>query len=486
MTGEMLLKTKFDRRSMPVKSSMPVKKCALTIVSGVFLAASVLGGIPQKAAADTLRQALQTAYFNNPGLRAERARQRATDESVSQALSGWRPNVVISSDAGVTRTTSNPSIGGKNNDPYGSSISLVQPLFRGYRTVNSTRQAEAAVQAGRQTLLSVEQATLFDAVTAYMDVLRDQSVVRLQAKNVEVLTQQLKAEKARFRVGEVTRTDVAQSQARRAGSISTLAQAKANLASSRAVYGRIIGKPPTSLKYPRSIRKILPKTLDRALEIGKSKNPQLLAASFSEISARRAVEVVQGELYPNLSLEATYSYRRNPSTTIRRTETASLIGRLNIPLYQSGRVYSRVRQAKQTASQRRLLVLDAERTVVSSIISSWEQLRALRAQIVSDRAQVKANKLALQGVRQEALVGSRTTLDVLDAEQELLNSNVTLVVSRRNEVVASYQLLSSIGQLTARDLNLTAKNYNPENNYNRVRNKLFGTNIGESPYKHTK
>ena len=180
MTGEMLLKTKISRRSPPLK------KYALTIASGVFLAASVLGVLPQEAGAETLHQALKTAYFNNPGLRAERARQRATDEGVSQALSGWRPNVVISSDAGVTRTTSSPSFGGRNNDPYGSSISLVQPLFRGFRTVNGTKQAEANVQAGRQALLSVEQTTLFDAVTAYMDVLRDQSVVRLQTKNVQV------------------------------------------------------------------------------------------------------------------------------------------------------------------------------------------------------------------------------------------------------------------------------------------------------------
>ncbi len=477
MTGVLLLKNKIG--GYPLLN----KKNILTLASGLLLATLLSGALPQQASAETLRQALETAYYNNPSLRAERARQRATDEGVAQALSGWRPNVVISSDAGRTRTSPNPSIGGKNNDPYGTSLSVVQPLFRGFRTVSGTKQAEADVKAGRQTLLTVEQTTLFDAVTAYMDVLRDQSVVRLQAKNVQVLTQQLKAEKARFRVGEVTRTDVAQSEARRAGSISTLAQAKANLASSRAVYGRVIGKRATSLKYPRSIRKTLPRTLDRALDIGKSKNPQLLAASFSEVSARRAVEVVKGELYPDLSLEATYSYRRNPSTITRRTETASLIGRLNIPLYQSGRVYSRVRQAKQSASQQRLLVLDAERSVVASIISSWEQLQALRAQIVSDRAQVKANELALQGVRQEALVGSRTTLDVLDAEQELLNSNVTLVTSRRNEVVASYQLLVSIGQLTARDLKLRVKNYDPQNNYNRVRNKLFGTNIDESPYK---
>ncbi len=477
MTGVLALRDKVGEHPLSAKKMMHIAASVFLLVP---LATGLLG---QQASGETLQQALKTAYHNNPALRAERARQRATDEGVSQALSGWRPNVSVSSDAGRTRTSTTPSIGPKNRDPYGATVSLVQPLFRGYRTVSGTKRAEADVQAGRQALLSVEQATLFDAVTAYMDVLRDQSVVKLQAKNVDVLTQQLNAEKARFRVGEVTRTDVAQSQARRAGSISTLAQARANLASSRAVYGRVIGSRATSLRYPPSIRRVLPRTLSRALDIGKSKNPQLLAASYSELSARHAVKVVKGELYPDLSLEASYSYRRNPSSTTSRSETASLIGRLNIPLYQSGSVYSRVRQAKQSASQQRLLVLDAERTVVSSVISSWEQLQALRAQIVSDRAQVKANVLALQGVRQEALVGSRTTLDVLDAEQELLNSNVTLVRSRRNEVVASYQLLSSVGQLTAYDLKLRVKSYNPNSNYNRVRNKLFGTNIGESHYK---
>jgi len=470
-------------RSKVIGRSFGSKKMMLTAASGL-LSIALFSALPApQASAETLRQALKTAYFNNPALRAERARQRATDEGVSQALAGWRPNVAVSSDAGRTRTSTSPSFGPRNRDPYGASVSLVQPLFRGFRTVSGTKQAEADVEAGRQNLLTVEQSTLFDAATVYMDVLRDQSVVGLQAKNVAVLTQQLKAEKARFRVGEVTRTDVSQSQARRAGSVSILAQARANLASSRAAYGRVIGTRPTALKYPPSIRKFLPRTLDRALKIGKAKNPQLLSASFSELSARHGVQVIKGELYPELSLEATYSYRRNPSVTSSRSETASLIGRLNIPLYQAGRVYSRVRQAKQSASQQRLLVLDAERTVIASIIASWEQLQALRAQITSDRAQVEANELALQGVRQEALVGSRTTLDVLDAEQELLNSNVTLVGSRRNEVVASYQLLSSVGQLTARDLKLRVKSYNPKINYNRVRNKLFGTHVGESHYK---
>ncbi len=456
-------------------------KRLLFVISGCLAFILFTSLLPPVVKAETLYQALTTAYHNNPALRAERARLRAIDEGVPQALSGWRPNVIISSDAGSVRTTTSPSSGRKNRDPYGAEISLVQPVFRGFRTISSTKRAEADVKAGRQALLSVEQSTLLDATAAYMDVLRDQSVVKLQQKNVMVLTRQLQAERIRFKVGEVTRTDVAQSQARLAGAISTLAQAKANLASSRATYGRVIGNRPGSLSYPRSIRKILPKTLDQAINTGKSGNPQILAANFAELSARHSVDVIKGELYPDVSLEASYNYRKNPSSALSRSESLSVIGRLNIPLYQSGSVYSRIRQAKQSASQRRLLVLDAERAVVANVISSWEQLQAQRAQIRSDRAQVKANKLALQGVRQEALVGSRTTLDVLDAEQELLNANVTLVRSRRNEVVASYQLLTSIGKLTADNLRLGVKNYNPSANYNRVRNKLFGTGIKGAP-----
>ncbi len=456
------------------------KSFAPTVASGLLSIFFWAGAMPPQVSAETLNQALTAAYHNNPTLRAERARQRATDENVPQALSGWRPNISASADAGRTRTSTTPSSSPKNRDPHGASISLVQPLFRGFRTVSGTRRAEADVQAGRQNLLSVEQSTLLDGVTAYMDVLRDQAVVELQRKNVMVLSQQLKAEKARFRVGEVTRTDVAQSEARRSGSISTLAQAKANLASSRAVYGRIIGRSPGTLRYPPSIRKKLPRTLNEALRVGKARNPQILAASFAEQSSRYTVDAVKGELLPDLSLEATYSLRKEPSSVLSRSESASIIGRLNVPLYQSGSVYSRVRQAKQSASQRRLLVLEAERSVVSAVITGWEQLQAARAQIRSDQAQVSANTLALQGVRQEALVGSRTTLDVLDAEQELLDSSVSLVRSRRNEVVASYQLLSAVGKLTAFDLRLRVRTYDPASNFNRVRNKLFGTSIGES------
>ena len=442
--------------------------------------ALLVTGPYQTVKADTLNQALATAYSNNPTLRAERARQRSTDENVPQALAGWRPNIAISADAGYDKTTTRPGFNGGSINPRGSSISVIQPLFQGFRTVNSTRQAEADVNAGLQTLLSVEQNILLQSVTAYMDVMRDKAIVKLQRQNLQVLVEQLKASEARFRVGEVTRTDVAQSQASRAGAVSTLAQARANLSSSRAVYGRVIGRAAGSLKYPGSIRRKLPRTLNSALAIGKARNPGLLTASYNERSARHQVNVIRGELMPSLSLEASYSYRKEPSSTLRTSENASLFAQLSVPLYQSGSVYSRVRQAKHSASQRRLLVLEAERTVVSNVISSWEGLQASRAQIRSDRAQVKANTLALEGVKQEALVGSRTTLDVLDAEQALLNSNVNEVQSQRNEVVASYQLLASIGKLTAFDLKLRVRSYDPAANFNKVRNKLFGTNIGES------
>lgn len=432
------------------------------------------------ASADTLTGALSSAYTGNPTLRAERARQRATDEGVAQALSGWRPTVTTSGDYGHTRGTTRPRTGLDKRDPHGYSVTLSQPVFNGLKTVYGTRQADAGVLAGRATLKNVEQTVLLDAVTAYMDVVRDQAVVNLRIKNVSVLSEQLRASQARFRVGEITRTDVAQSEARRGGALSNLAQARATLAASRARYRQIIGNAPGTLRYPKGYRGPLPKSLKQAIAIARERNPALRTAEFNEQASRYAVDVARGDLLPEVSLEATFSERFEPSTSVNRSETTTVLGRLTVPLYQGGAVYSRVREAKQVNSQRRLQIAEADRLVFANVVSSWEQLRASRELIRSARSQVAANQLALKGVRQEALVGSRTTLDVLDAEQELLDSQVSLVGSRRDEVVASFQLLSAIGKLTARDLKLPVQYYDPVPHYEETRGKWIGLGTSES------
>ncbi len=446
------------------------------------LTSMAMDGMTSPAGAEGLRKSLARAYMRNPQLGAERARQRATDEGVPQALDGWRPTVTASGDYGhvdetiKTRTTSNTNRRGTG----GFSISLSQPVFEGFRTKYGTKQAEATVEAGRQTLLDVQQTVLLDGVTSYMNVIRDRTIVALRRKNVAVLNEQLRASKARFNVGEITRTDVAQARARLSQAQSNLAIAKSNLAAAAAFYVRVFGVPPRKLYYPKRTLTRIPKSLKAAIRIAEQQNPSVLAASFTELAARYAIKVARGNLLPTLSVAAEYSLRVNSSTTVRKTETGSVVGSLTVPLYQGGGVYSSVRQAKQTANQRRLEILNARRIVRQNVVTAWNNIISGREAIRAAKQQVSANALAFSGVKQEALVGSRTTLDVLDAEQELVDSRVALVQAQREFVVAQYQLIASMGRLTADSLRLPVVLYDPTVNYDRVRDKLFGGNIDES------
>ncbi len=451
---------------------------------GVFfgLTCMAVDGEVSPAGAESLRKALARAYMRNPQLGAERARQRATDEAVPQALDGWRPTVTANGDYGVvndkvrTVTTTTKD----TRDTGGFSISLNQPVFEGFRTHFGTKQAEATVEAGRQTLLNVQQTVLLDGVTAYMNVIRDRTIVALRRKNVAVLNEQLRASKARFNVGEITRTDVAQARARLSQSQSNLAVAKSNLAASAAFYVRVFGIPPRKLYYPKRTLARIPKSLKQAIRAAEEQNPTVLSASFTELAARYAIKVAKGNLLPTLSLAAEYSRRANTSTSVIETEAGSVLGSLSVPLYQGGGVYSSVREAKHTANQRRLEILNARRIVRQNVVTAWNNIIAAREAIRAAKQQVSANALAFSGVKQEALVGSRTTLDVLDAEQELVDSRVSLVQAQRELIVARYQLIASIGRLTGDSMRLPVVLYDPTVNYDRVRDKLFGTDIGES------
>jgi len=453
-----------------IRSDRFSKSAAFAV--GLVVGLGFLSATP--AQSESLTQALTSAYLNNPTLRAARASVRATDETVNQALSGWRPTIRSDGDYGRNRADARPG-GLVKTKPHGAGIGVTQPIFRGFRTINNTRRADADVSAARQDLISVEQTTLLETVTAFMNVMRDAAIVGLRIKNVAVLKEQLRASQARFSVGEITRTDVAQSSARLSGAESDLSTARANLASSRAEYARVVGNPAGSLRNKRSIAKLLPRTYQSALATARKRNPVLLAATYNEKSSSHAIDSAKGELLPEVSLEARHDRRYNlPSGFINRTDNSSIIGRVDVPLYQSGAEYSRIRQAQQVNSQRLLQIREAERSVRAATISAWEALRASRQSIQADQAQVSANELALRGVRQEAKVGSRTTLDVLDAEQELLDSRVSLVTARRNEVVAGYSLLAAIGRLTVQDLRLPVKAYDPTKHYDAVRDKWIG------------
>ncbi len=441
-------------------------------------AAVALGMSP--AQAETLREALATAYQNNPVLEAQRAGVRAEDENVSQALSGYRPT--LSGSASIAKDRSRnffSETGGKQTlTPITAAVSAEQPLFRSFRTYNAVKESKTRVEAARSGLVSTEQDVLLNTVAAYMDVMRDQAVLDLRRNNVQVLDRQLGASRDRFEVGEITRTDVAQSEARKSGSISARTAAEADLTASRSAYERVVGNAPGTLEQPEVLG-ALPDSEDRAVEIALAENPDLQAARLEEEAARQAISTAKSELGPEVSLVAQYEYTEDQFVQGFAANTTSIMARATVPIYAAGVTSSRIRQAKQINSQRRMQAIEAERQIREAVSNAWEQLRAARAIIESSEAQVSANRIALEGVRQEQEVGSRTTLDVLDAEQELLDAEVELVRAKRDEYVASFQLLSAMGRATATALNLPVEQYDPRRYYDHATGSWFGWGTGE-------
>ena len=458
-----------------------------------FLVVTVFAG---PASAETIEQALADAYLINPVLNAERARLRATDEQVALAKSGLRPFISASGDTAFQHTDNEVSIprnlrgittGSEafakgTSNPRGWSVQLTQPLFEGFQNLNAIRQAKSQVQAAREALRTVEQTVLLDAATAYVNVVRDTAVVRLRENDVTVLTEQLKATKDRFDVGEVTRTDVAQAEARRAESLATLAAAQANLKTSRAAYEQIIGHPPGNLVTPPSIRHLLPSNLNEAMTLGDGENPFILAAVYTDEASLYAVQQIMGELLPVVTLEAQYQERGGFLNTpdvpgdpsLEEEDTTTVLGRLTVPLYQGGGVSARVRQAKETNNQLKKEVEDARLRVHADVIANWGILQSSGPAITSAQAAVSANKIALTGVREEEKVGQRTTLDVLDAQRELLNSQIGLVTALRDRIVAEYSIYAAIGRMDAQTLGLPVPYYDPIEHYDIVKNKWLG------------
>ena len=456
------------------------KQRLLSYKTVLFIGALSLASVPSNATAESLRQALLSAYKWNPQLDAQRAALRATDESVPQARSNYRPSLSFSANTSLQQQNTSPDSATEGRSyPSSYTFALNQQIFRGFRTRNAVNAAEANVRAGRETLRSVEQTVLLNAVTAYMNVVRDTAIVRLQENNVRVLSRNLKATQDRFSVGEVTRTDVAQSRARRAGAVSDLDLARANLKASRANYERVIGHMPRRLRSPSLPSRLLPKSISVARSRAERENPSVVAALYAEQAARYDVNEISGELLPTLNLDASYSnaYTGGGASSFSQTETGVVTGTLTVPLYQRGAVSSRVRQAKHIHVQRMQEVEDNRTQAREAAIAAWSLLNASRAQLRSANAQVQANRIALSGVREEEKVGQRTLLDVLDAEQELLDSQVALVTTQRDLIVNGYSLISSTGRLTAQDIALSGKIYDPEAHYHDIRRKWFGISI---------
>lgn len=428
--------------------------------------------ISAPAAAETLVDALVSAYSSNPTLEAGRARLRAVDENVPQALSGWRPTVEIDGRVGIHHSDTS-GIGDKTLEPWSGQLTASQPLYRGGRTTAATRRAESEVLAERARLLMAEQDVFLATSIAYIDVLRDEAVIDLNRNNVQVLERQLEATQDRFEVGEITRTDVAQAEARLSRAASDLVQAEGNLASSRAAYVRLVGAAPGALE-PASRLTDLPEDEATAIDIAMESNPALHAAQADEEASRHAIDVSLGRLLPEVRLDGEHSRRADVSALVDRAEDYRVTARVTVPLYRAGAVYSEIRRSREDNSRRRVEVEATRRQVVEGVTRAWEALNTARAEILSRRDVVRAAEIALEGVRQESIVGARTTLDVLDAEQELLDARVALVVVERNEFVASFELAAAIGGLTAVNLELPVELYDAEAHYLGVRDLRWG------------
>jgi outer membrane protein len=448
-----------------------------SIAAAVLLPACLLGGAP--ASAQTLTEALAYAYNNNPQLLAQRAALRAADEGVPQALSGWKPTVNFTGAAGFTRGGFTQTKGAATQFSSFTTRSLdlqvTQQVYSGGRTEAQTRQAINTVQAARAQTLSVETSVLQSVTQAYLDVVRDQTLVEVNRNNEQVLRKQLEATRDRFRVGEVTRTDVAQAESSLAQATASRISSEGTLEVSRAGYMRAVGHPPGRLTLPRE-RPALPATREEALSLAANDNFNVISAGFTEKAARDNIDVVRSSLLPQISITGDLNRNYGASFTLQnaRTDTASVTARMTMPLYEGGAVYSQTRQAEQTVGQRRSQVDDSRRAAVQSATQGWETLQSSRAAIASFGAAVRAAQIALEGTQQEALVGSRTVLDVLIAEQQLFTTQSQLVTAQHDAALAEFNLAAAVGRLIAPELRLPVHLYDMDKHYRSVKDKWAG------------
>lgn len=459
---------------------LPSRTLVNRATSGVALIFFILisPALHKQVGAETIAGALARAYQNNPELNAARAGLRATNETVPQALSGFRPIISADSALGVSTTRSRPD-GFPNSTttttPASIGLTVVQPLFRGFRTQNAVAQAEAGVRAGRASLINTEQNIFVGAAQAYMDVLADRSILILRQQNVAFLEEQVRAAETRFEVGEGTQTDVAQANARRAFALALVSVARSQLTTSSATYRQIIGISPQNLVTPSPITLGLVDDITASTNAALRVHPAIVAARANIDVAQSAVALAEGELLPSVDL--TSSASRSWDTSGRDSgpdDNFSMQLRLSVPIYQGGRVAATVRQSIEQLGQARLELDVIRLQIRAAIDASFAGLQAARAQISSSQQQVSAAQLALSGTIEERAVGQRTTLDVLDSQEELIEARITQVNANRDLIVASYSVASALGKLNAEALRLQVQVNDPIEHYNSVRDAWYG------------
>jgi outer membrane protein len=458
----------------------------LNMLGGRLLGAAVTAVVllGQSAAlpvhADTMEAALLRAYRNNPQLNAQRASVRATDEAVPQALSGYRPKAAMAFSGGgqFINQLADGSVGKKieqgDQGPHAAALTVTQTLYNGNQTANKTRSAESQVFGAREGLRLMEQSVLLAAATIYMDYLRDAAILEVQRSNTHVLELTLKQTRDRYSAGLVTPTDVAQSQAQLAAGKSQELAAESTLTTTRANFRRIIGNEPANLQAASPVDRYLPPTVQGATQIATRENPNVTAAMYGIDVSFLTVKINEGALYPTLALQASVSKVWQQTITQINQFTAATNVQLTVPIYQGGAEYSLIRQSKETLEQQRLTMEQVRDQARADLVTAWGQLVAGKAQVTAAQSQVEASEVAYLGTTKEAQVGQRTVIDILNAQQTLVNARVALVTAQHDRVVASYAVLNAIGRLSPQVLKLSTQTYDPSVHYQQVRDNWVG------------
>jgi outer membrane protein len=430
-------------------------------------------------AAESLPEALVKAYQTNPQLNSERARQRGTDENVPQALAGYRPQLVASLSTGlqaVRNVLPDNTVQSATLRPWQIGVTVNQILYNGNKTANSVRVAEFQVKSGREALRNVGQGILLDAVTAYMNVLANQAMVESQRSNVAVLREIQATTRRRLDAGDVTPTDTAQAEARLSRGLADLNAAEVAFAIAKEIYAQVIGEAPSHLAAATTVDNLSPNGLAAARQLASHEHPAVLGAAYDVDVAQTSVKVAESSLLPTVSVQASASRAVQTDQTLTTTSTdqASVIGQMNVPIYDGGTAASQTRQAKEVVSQSRLVLEQVRNQTRTAVVSAWVSNEGTKVALAAAEAEVRAAETALRGVRREAAGGQRTTIDVLNAQQDLTNARSRLILSQRDRVIASYTLLSAVGRLDVQVLKLNTPDYLPEVHYHQVRDAWHG------------
>jgi outer membrane protein len=444
------------------------------------VAMSGLLALSQPSMAETIHGALARAYQNNASMNSARAGVRITDEGVAIAKSGWRPYIGASGSLNYTSTNNTSRI---TTGSFG--IQIQQSLFDGFTTLNNVRAAEAQVRAANESLRNTEQDILFNAASAYVDVLRDRQIATYRERNLDFLGEQVRAASSRFEVGEGTRTDVAQAQAQQAAAVAQQSAARAQVLASEAIYLRLVGEKPGRLEPAGPVAKLLPGNIDTALGAALNEHPVVKAMQHFVDAASFQVKSAEGAMLPQLNAQAgvTHSYRHTESglpgvgmTANDGSSNSASVGlNLTIPIYQGGLASAQVRRSKESLGQARIEVDVARDQVRNAVTAAWTQYVAAREVVAAGRELVSAAQLALNGVIEERNVGQRTTLDVLNAQADVITAQINVASAERDVVAASYAILSAMGRLSPQRLGLNVAVYDPREHYDAVKDKWIGT-----------